>query len=62
MAEAIKIAHIRKNKLFVDTVAFDKIIDKVSQFPMSVVSVNGPMRSGNSYRVSLKLSLLEFSR
>jgi atlastin len=47
--DAVKIADIRNNKLYIDTDSFDKILDKVGQHPMSIVSVNGPMRSGKSY-------------
>jgi atlastin len=59
--KAVHIANIKENKVNIDTVTFNKIIDKVGDHPMSIVSVNGPLRSGKSYILGYFLRYLSAS-
>lgn len=44
-----QIAYFNNRKLIIDINRFNDILEKVGNHPLSVISVNGPMRSGKSY-------------
>jgi atlastin len=46
---SVQIAYFNNNKLIIDVNKCDTILEKVGHHPLSIVSVNGPMRSGKSY-------------
>lgn len=53
--KAVHIANIKENKLYIDTVAFNKIMDEVGHFPVSVVSVNAMTSSVDDKSLKQKL-------
>jgi len=49
VGKAIQIAFIKDNKFCFESRAFRTILEKVGKRHVSVVSVNGPVRTGKSY-------------